>query len=55
MAAVDQQEIVEDDAFLLQRARRRAASSRGDAADIGVVPTVGDEEQNAAPGSSKPG
>ena len=45
-AAVDQQEIVDDDAFFLQRARVGRRRAGRDAADIGVMAAVADEEQD---------
>ena len=46
VAAIDQQEIVDDDAFFLQRAGHRRGGARGDAADIGVMAAAADEEQD---------
>ena len=44
--AIDQQKIVDHDAFLFQRARRGRRRAGRDAADIGVVAAAADEEQD---------
>ena len=48
-AAIDQLEIVDIDAFLLDRGRVRRHRARRNAADIGVVAARGDPEQNFPP------
>ena len=50
MAAIDQQEIVDDNAFFFQCARCGRRRARRDAADIGVVPAAAEEEQDALAG-----
>ncbi len=47
-AAVDQLEIVDIDAFLLDRGGVRRHRARRDAADVGMVPARGDPEQDIA-------
>ena len=46
VAAIDEQEVVDDDAFFLQRAGHRRGRAGGDAADVGVMAAAADEEQD---------
>ena len=48
VAAIDQLEVVDIDAFLLDRGRVRRHRARRDAADVGVVAARGDPEQDLA-------
>jgi hypothetical protein len=54
-AAVDELEIVDDDALLVDRGRPRRHRARRHAADIGMVAAAGDPEQDLVPAASKTG